>query len=292
MRWQRMIDLRRYVSRGYWREHLLPVAYGLWAALLFVVFLAGTFPYQETLGAILTPFRLRVSSEDQGMSLPLGADLKDVRLSSIFGSTGAPLLQVSDLTLAPALGSLLLGRPGLNLHADVYEGHLRATVRRHQGEVEVNFDAHDLNLESYRALARIGASLGGLISGTGSLTLGESGLSAGSGSVELSGKGLTLKLGKGLPPIALADCKGTLRLEQGVLKIEQLEGTGPDLNLHASGDITLAPELENSMLDLKLQLEPTASGRARIGLLMGLLPRPPDSEPYELRGPILSPSFS
>ena len=287
-----MADLRQYLSVDYWREHWLMAAYVVWGVILFAAFTVGNFPYQDTLSAIVSPLGCKITYQNQRLSFPIGAVLENVRLVSTLEPAGGTVFQSADMTLAPALGSMLIGHPGLRINAEAYDGRVRATVWRTRDGIAVDFDARSLNLARYRLAAQFGARLSGTLSGAGSIALSEQALNASSGRLGLSGKGLTLKLGGGFAPITLADCNGTFKLERGKLKIERLDGKGPDLALHAQGEVMLAPDIADSVLQATLQLEPTPLGRTHLAILLGLLPRPPDSQPYRLRGPLLSPSIS
>lgn len=287
-----MADLRQYLTADYWQEHFLTAAYVAWGAILFAAFTLSNFPYQDTLSAIVSPLGCKITYEDQRLSFPIGAVLENVRLVSTLEPAPGTIFQSADMTLAPALGSILIGHPGLRINAEAYDGRVYATIWRTRDGIAVDFDARGLNLARYRLAAQFGARLSGTLSGAGSIALSEQAFNASSGHLGFSGKGLTLKLGGTFAPITLADCKGTFKLERGRLKIERLEAKGPDVTLHAQGEVVLAPDVADSILQATLQLEPTPLGRTHLAILLGLLPRPPDSRPYQLRGPLLSPSIS
>src|SRR5208282_4421322 len=103
---------------------------------------------------------------------------------------------------------------------------------------------------------------------------------------ELSGKRLAVRLGPAMPPIELDEAAATLKMDQGVLEVAKLEGHGPDFSISAHGTIQLAPLLLQSIVDLTVTLEPTSSGTRRFGVLLNLLPHPPGSGPYIVRGPL------
>jgi type II secretion system protein N len=286
-----MADLRQYLTLEYWREHSLMAAYVAWGVILFLVFTVGNFPYQDTLSAIVMPLGCKLAYDDQRSSFPIGAVLENVRLISQ-DSTGGMLFQSADMTLAPALGSMLIGRPGLHINAEAYDGRILATVWRIRDGIAIDFDARTLNLARYKMAAQYGVRLIGTLSGAGSLALSQQSLNGSTGHFGFTGKAITLRLGGTFAPITLTDCSGTFRLDNGKLKIEQLDGKGPDLTLHVNGEATLGPDIADSTLQATLELNPTPMGRARLGILLGLLPRPPDSRPYQIRGPLLSPTIS
>jgi len=283
--------LRQYLTIDYWREHYLMAAYLAWGIVLFVVFTVGHFPYQDTLSAIVTPLGCKVTYEDQRLSFPIGTILDNVRLVSQ-EPAGGILFQSADMTLAPALASMLIGRPGLHINAEAYDGRIVATIWRTRGGIAVDFDARALNLARYHLATQFGMRLVGTLSGAGSIALSDQSLNGSSGHFEFSGKGVTLRLGGTFAPITLTECSGNFKLDNGKLKIEKLDGQGPDMTLHAQGEAMLAPDLAESTLNATLQLDPTPVGRSHLGILLGLLPRPPDSQPYKLSGPLLAPTIS
>jgi len=75
------------------------------------------------------------------------------------------------------------------------------------------------------------------------------------------------------------------------VEIEKLEGRGPDFSINAHGTIQLAPLLLQSIVDLTVTLVPTSSGTRHFGVLLNLLPHPPGSGPYIVRGPLALPSI-
>ncbi len=287
-----MADPRRFLTVDYWREHSLTAAYVAWGVILFAAFAVGNFPYQTALSSIATPLGYKVAYDNQRLSFPIGAALENVRLISTVDPAAAIVFQSADMNLAPSLGSMLLGRPGLRIDAEAYDGRVRATIARTWNGIAVDFDAAGVNLARYRLAPDYGVRLGGTLSGAGTLAMSEQAINDSTGHLGFTGKEITLKLGGSFASITLTDCDATFKLEGGKLKIERLEGKGPEVALHAQGEVVLAPDLADSVINATLQLEPTPSGRAHLAILLGLLPRPPDSHPYRIRGHILSPSIS
>lgn len=282
---------REYLSAPFWREHAPVVAYAVCAVVVFVVAMAANFPYDDALSTMLAPLGLKLSYQDQRMSFPIGAQLIDVRLSSALQPAAPALLESDDLSLRPTIGSLLLLRPGLRINANLYQGHLSAAVHRTGSAIAVNFTADDLDLSRLRALSALGANLAGQLSATGALDATEGDLRGDTGKLTLDGKQIMIRFGVGLPPIAFSDLKGILELQNGTVKLEQIEGTGADGKLSADGTIHLGPTAASSTIALTLRLDPTQSGRSRLGFLLALLPHPPEAGPYSLNGPLLMPSI-
>lgn len=287
-----MNDWRTYLRLEFWREHAAVVAYAGWGVLVFVAVMIASFPYDDALSAMLSPMGLKLTYEEQHLSLPIGAELLDVRLVAA-GQPGDPaLLESPELRLAPAIGSFLIGRPGLKIRAAVFDGEFAATVRRRGGVLDVSFKARDLDVARLRTLARWAASVGGQLSAAGSVVVPGGRALTASGALEISAKGLAMRLGKGLPAVSFSDVNASMKLEAGVLTIARLRGSGPEGSFAAQGSVRLAPDLSDSPLELTLRLSPTPNGRTRLGFLMGLLPHPPDNRPYIFRGTLRAPSIS
>jgi len=238
---------------GVARAHRGAIVYSTFGAAVFVASLAATFPYAATLTALLRPLRIGFSSSGQGISLPLGAALSDVRLVSL--EPASPFeIESPGVTLAPALGALLLGEPGVRVHAELYGGALRATVYRRGAAIGVSFKLSDMGLAQVVAMRGLGGNVIGRISG----------------GVEGS-----LKLAPG-----------------GALRVNRVSGRGPDGEIEGHGTIRLALDAAQSQINLAVTITPSAEGRTRLGVLFGLLPHPPDARSYLLSGPLSAPSIS
>src|SRR5215469_4483669 len=78
-----------------WNRRLWMAGYVIFAAILFVAFVSISFPYTDTISALLAPMGVKVVSARQAMNFPIGARLENVRLIS--GATDQLLLQISEL---------------------------------------------------------------------------------------------------------------------------------------------------------------------------------------------------
>jgi type II secretion system protein N len=274
------------------RAHRHTIVYAAFGAVVFVASLAATFPYAATLTALLRPLSLRFSSSGQGLNLPLGAALSDVRVVSL--EPASPFeIESPDVTLAPALGALLLGEPGVRVHARLYGGALRATVYQKGAEIGVSFDLSDMGLARMAAVRALGANVLGLISGGGWAELAASDPAATSGELEFHTSDLTIQVAEGFTPIRLGKVVGSLKLARGgALRVSKLSGHGADGEIEGHGTIRLGPDAGQSRIDFALTIEPSDEGRKRLGVLFGLLPHPPGPQPYMLSGPLLTPSIS
>lgn len=274
------------------REHRNAIVYAAFGVAVFIASLAATFPYAATLTALLRPLSLGFSSSGQGLSLPLGAALSDVRVVSL--EPTAPFeLESSRVTLAPALGAMLLGEPGVRVHARLYGGALGATVYRSGARIGVNFAVSEMGLARIASLRALGATMLGRVSGKGWAELGGQDAAAAAGELKFRTDDLTIQVAEGFAPIRLGRVEGSLKLTRGGgLRVDKLSGDGPDGAIQGQGTIRLAPDAGQSRIDFALTIEPSAEGRKRLGVLFGLLPHPPGPRPYLLSGPLLTPTIS
>jgi len=277
---------------GFAREHRNPILYAAFGAAVFIASLAATFPYAATLSALLRPLSLGFSSTGQGLSLPLGASLSDVRVVSL-EPTSPFEIESPDVTLAPALGALLLGEPGVRVHARLYGGTLGATVYGKGARIGISFALSDMGLARIAALRAMGGNVLGRLSGKGWAEVEDNDTAATSGEVKFHTDDLTIQVAEGFAPIRLGKVEGSLKLARGgALRISRLSGHGPDGTIRGQGTIRLGPDARQSRVDFALTIEPSAEGRKRLGVLFGLLPHPPGPRPYLLSGPLLTPTIS
>lgn len=274
----------------FFHEHAIQIAYAAVGALLFFAFLFATFPYAESLSGILAPMGVRVSSRDQGMSFPFGIRMDGVKLDSQDGNQ--PFFQSDKLRVTPSLLSLLMGSPGVKISADAYGGNFDLRAHRSGDATALSFSGSDLHLESYTALSAMGVNLGGVLSGSGDLYISQNDFTDDHGTLHLSASDATYRLFPGTPPMNFGKLTATIKLDKGKVDIEQLETHGGDLTLSGRGVIEVQPNLSDSEVAIKFQLETTAVGRDRLGFLLNFLPHPPNSTPYFLHGTLGAPALS
>ena len=130
----------QYLSLDYWRAHSLELWYGIAGFVLFLIFLFATFPYAPAIKGVLAPLGLRFDSAEQELALPFGARLSNVSIRSLTPGT-PPIFQSRSVHIWPALGSLLLLRPGISGSAAI--GRIAALpgtdgMRQNRGVPEPN----------------------------------------------------------------------------------------------------------------------------------------------------------
>ncbi len=278
------------MGRRFLQQHSLQIGYAALGVILFFAFLLARFPYADTLSGVLAPMGLRVSSREQGMSFPFGVKLSGVILDSVDG--GHQFFQSDQLRVTPALLSFLIGSPGVKIKADAYGGNFDLWARRSGDATALSFSGADLHLERYPALKTLGLNLDGIISGDGDIYVSQQDLAADHGVIHLAASDAALRLVPGIPPLKIGTLTASINLDKGRLNLEQLASHGGDVTLSGRGVIQLEPNLADSAIAIRFQLEATPTGRERLGFLLNLLPHPPSSTPYFLHGTLGAPALS
>ena len=282
----------QYVRLDYWRTHSLELWYVIGGFVLFLVFLFATFPYAPAIKGVLSPLGLRFDSGEQELALPFGARLSNVSVRSLTPGT-LPIFQSPSVRIWPALGSLLLLHPGISGNADSYGGSLWFNVHRLGDGAKVSFDANKLDLASFHLLRQIGAALGGELSGDGKIAIDPVSPADNSGTAQLRAKGFLIRIPGPMPAARLGEVDLKVRLDNGVLQVEELKSSEGDLVVDGHGSIRLDTEdWHQSALALQFMLTPAATARQRLAFLINLLPHPPNGIPYKLGGTIASPLLS
>lgn len=285
------METRRFAPHG--RKAL--AAYIVAGVAVFVLFLIASFPYNATISAMLAPYHLRLTYDRQRLSLPIGAELINVSLASAGTSEVQPLLQSPEITLAPMLSAWMLGRPGLHVSGEIYDGMARVAIRQHRSVIDLNFTIKSLNPARCAPLQALGAIVEGRISAAGTARIVSPALPDNNAQITLEGDNVVLTLvnGIGFPPVALGTLTGTLRLDQGTVTFEHIHAAGGDADIDGGGTIQLGASLADSTIDVQFTLSPTPAGRDHLGFFLNALPRHSDaSAPYILSGPLLAPALS
>jgi type II secretion system protein N len=292
------------------RERRLRLAgYGVFAAILFFAFVTASFPYADTLSALIAPMSMKVVFQRQAMSFPIGARLENVRLISI--TNEQTLLQSPGVTVSPGVVCFFLFRPCLRIRAQIYGGMIDVTVHQSARTTIVDSEFESLKLAHLSRTAgesedrtsraegngqgdaplKLGVTLSGELSGSGSARVTGQDLDAGNASMILLGRHVEAAVVNGLPPLDLGIVRGKVLVAQGVATL-QLRAYGSDGELEANGRIRLAPDIANSTVQITVSLTPTTKGRASFGFLLNMLPHAPGDGPYHVDGALRSPSVS
>ena len=281
--------------------------YGVFAAILFVAFVTTSFPYADTISALLAPMNLKVVFQRQAMKFPVGARFDHVRLISTANEQS--LLQSPNVTISPGLAWFFLGQPCLEVRAQIFGGVVDATVRQRAGSTVIDFELESLNLalmgggepnlgmqaagdEEGGAPPQHGVVLSGELSGHGSAQLTGPEIIADTASIILHGREVKAMLVNGLPPLELGVVGGKVLLEHGVATLLDVTAYGSDGAFSAKGRIQVRQDIAHSFIQFTFSLTPTAKGRAGFGFFLNMLPHAPNEGPYHLQGMLTSPSLS
>jgi type II secretion system protein N len=272
---------------------MLIIASALIGLAVFAAFLVADFPYKDTLSSILAPYNLKLTYESQHLSPPIGAELVGVQLFSTTGSGDEALLQSPAVTLAPTIASLLFGRPGMHVRANLYGGVVRVTVHQRAGAVNLDFSLDSLKLAESAPLRSFGAIVKGYLSGSGAAQINGPNLPDDQATMAVNGDQIEVAIVDGFPPIHLGALTGNLQLDQSAVKLSGIVAHGDDLDLKADGTIQLGETLDDSTINLTFYLTPTQNGLDHFGFFLKMLPHPPGPDaPYTVDGNLLSPSIS
>ncbi len=272
---------------------MLIVACALIGLAVFAAFLVADFPYNDTLTSILAPYNLKLTYQSQHLRAPIGAELVGVQLFSTSGGDDEALLQSPTVTLAPTIASLLFGRPGIHVRANLYGGVVHVTVHQRAGAVNLAFNLDSLKLAESAPLRSLGAIVRGDLSGSGVAQIDGPNLPDDHATMAVNGDEIEVAVVNGFPPIQVGTLTGNLRLEQAAIKLDGIVAHGQDLDLKADGTIQLGETLDDSTIDLTFYLTPTQNGLDHFGFFLKMLPHPPGPDaPYTVEGNLLSPSIS
>lgn len=282
-----MADIRS-TAREFLRGHQVAIAYFAVGVVLFLVFLFATFPYSDALTGVLAPMGITVSSAGQSFSFPFGVSMDEVRLSQAAPGS-RPFFESQRIDVTPALISLILGTPGINLRASLYGGTLHLTAHRSGNSTALTFSATDLHLEEYRTLGALGASVAGVLSADGNALISQADAQSDGAALHLAASGASFRIARGMPQLTLGNVMADVALEHGRIQIRSVEAHGGDMAISGRGVIELQPNLPDSTVAIKFTMIPTPAARSRLGFLFGLLPHPPNSQPYFLNGTLAFP---
>ena len=250
------------------KKVLIAAGYVAFYVFTLVVFFYWTFPYDRLKERIVRDFNARQSGPG-AMSLELdelssywlsGIEAEGLRLvSPPEGKAKKPTItSVESAHARISLPALLIGRRSVSFGADAFGGSLDGNISDSEAERVVEIEIEELDLGQTPMLAGLlGLPITGAVSGAIELAAPEARLSKAEGKISLKMTGLSVGDGKAKIREIIALPKldaGTLTLEaevkSGTVKITQLSGSGPDLELGAEGTIRLRDQPAQSALQL------------------------------------------
>jgi type II secretion system protein N len=280
-------------AQSRYRTWCVRLGYAIFGLVIFAGFLFATFPYTATFSKVLAPMGYEFSSASQRIRFPFGAELTQVRMSSIAPTAQSRAIECPLMTIAPSLISLLTFQPGVRVKANIYDGIARATIRPSGGGTALSYDLDAVNIAQQRMFALpADAAASGTMSGHGKLWFSPTDLATDSGYGEMNGAGLAITSDFLNMPIRLGNAHAKFKVDRGYLTIEELTTTDGDVTLSATGTIQLAEDPADSTVAIKFTIAPTPAAASRLSLLFALLPRHNGTEPYQLTGTLSAPQIS
>jgi type II secretion system protein N len=265
---------------------LLYIAY---TAVLFVVFLIVTFPHELLIRRALSGINqgaVAVQFNAANFAWFRGYELTGLRVAPAAADDGrAPYLECSHVWVRPALGALVRGNPyAMQMSADLYGGTALGEARLADGNLVGNVQWHGIDLARYRTLTALldEGQLTGKISGQFDFEARDANLAVGQGSGEVSVDGIGLIQAKvagfGVPELHIRQTKLKFTIRSGRLEVQDFNATG-DLNVQGSGQIVLREPVQDSVLNLRGTVLPTATTPDALKAVIALIPRAPGAKP-------------
>lgn len=256
--------------------------YGL-AICLIVVYL--TFPYdvlQQRLVSQFLPAEFRLTVDQSGPTFPPGVVLYGIRLFADDQTPDVPVLQAEAFSVQPALLSLLLGAVKTQLNGNLYHGHLRGRVLSPAADDNPHWQIQgqfaDLELERHPLLRKEkGAFVRGQLGGDLDLILDSNGKLT-QGTLDLQLQSVVLVAGQhpGLPlqrDISCTTLQSQIKMTATQMQITSFTCKGDDLTIQARGAVNWRQPVQNSGLNLHLQIRSESAYKQELGLIATLVGR-------------------
>ncbi len=288
------------LARSPWiRRLLVPVVFSL--ALFF--FLFATFPYDSLGDRIVIEARnagYELSFATLGHAGFIGLKATDVKLKPIAADPSATPTEIhlDSLTLKPELLGLLLKKPAVAFSVEAYGGAAHGVARFSSDPKAPGLAALTINADSFDLKALPSSFLSGVeVIGQFGMTADVTSLQmleASGGNVAFSLKGAALvkgtAMGIPLPKATLGELSGSLSLDKGVAKLDNVKLRGGDIEGEVEGTIKMKPLLSLSQADLKLHVNPKDSWLDANPLVKGSMgflgQKQPDGWHATLSGPL------
>ena len=265
------------------KRRILRIAgYVAFAITCFVFFAYWTFPYDRLRDYIVQqverptgpdgrpqPSGFELDIEEFSPSWLTGAELRGVRFARISRTPAeAPFeIRAEEVNVRIGLFALLGGTTDLSFDAMIDGGTIEGEFVDAEDRTEVRAELDRVSLGSLGVLrALISLPIDGRVTGKidvtianevretrGSVDLRIAGLSVGDGETKLEVQGLND--GLSVEPISAGNLELKIVVDNGVARIDKLEGRGDDLELDGSGTIRLLKPMRMSQLDVTARIK-------------------------------------
>ena len=275
------------------------IGYAVFTVCVFLLALAYSLPHdliaRRALEAATAGAPFQATFQDVGFAFPNGYRFTGLRLTP----TRAPeaTISLSELTVRTPLTGLLVGRADrANFSGQAYGGTLSGSVEPRGDRTALHLDLRGADLS--RALSGVVPPPGRVL-GKGDLQLDLSGdgrsTQSSEGDVRLSVSGLKLQeiavRGILVPDLSFPDLALSAQLFGGRLQVKELQASGDELDLGATGDVLLREPPPTSVLNLRLTIDVSPTAPPPLRVATALLPRRAAGEKptYTLTGTISAP---
>lgn len=278
--------------------------YTLYTFVLFAIFLVANFPHDVVVKRALREL-------DRGAIVPSverarfawfnGYELQGVKLvARPRDPSTPPLLESPSLYVRPGLDGLMRGRlSSLYLSGSLYGGEADAQWSYEGGMNRATLKLDDVQLGRYLYLrslldeGQLAGRLSGVLSAEGRGAIGN-GRAAGELSIEQGAiTGAKIK-GFGVPDLHFERVSLKFALQSSRLEVQELRADGDEVKLSGEGQIVLRQPLDDSVLNLRLNVDPGPNSPDAVRGLIGLIPRPKNARldaPITVTGTLKHPRF-
>jgi type II secretion system protein N len=262
-------------------DRLRLALYALYTAVLFVVFLLATFPWELAVrralaGAAHGPVAVEIDGVRLGWTL--AATVDELRLVPRGDGSGPPLVLARAVRAAPSWLGLLRAHPyPLAVRADLYGGALAGTLDLRPAALALDAGLEGVDLARWSGLARLAEGAArGRVSGRIALSGDPARPTTLNGGFELRAADLALEGAKvrgiAVPDLHFAELRIVASVTSGRVDLTELAADGRELVVRGEGNLLLRGPLPASLMSLTLTLAPAAGAPDGLRLALNLLP--------------------
>jgi type II secretion system protein N len=250
--------------------------YGIFITIVFLCLLFPSNLVKNRLEDTVNSPDFILKMESLGPSLPLGLKLKNITVSSVSPENISFQGNLLDLQFRP--WSFFQKHPYLGLSGKAYGGNFDGRVRlislsKIYPLIEGNLNFKNIDLAKCVLIkTSMGKEVTGKISGAWTyISNGEVGKNSSGTTVIFLTRGVypLVEPFLGLNRIEFDRGEIQAQLKNGVLKIEKLQTSGPQINCLLKGEITLADDFRNSQLNLNGTMEISGKNKAKVNVTIG-----------------------
>ncbi len=204
-----------------------------------------------------------------------GFELEGVRISPPEPGSG-PMLELDSLTVRTMLTPLFLGRAGVRVNADGYDGDAKVLVMTRGDTAWVRGEIVDVNLERFEGLQKkLQVPLKGIVDASWDFEVYQE-MVRNVGTGEISIDDLRLEPGNlagafKIPGIDFGDVHGAVLLENGRLLFDRFAGDGQDVKMQVEGSVALSQPVAYSRLDLTVKMTLSERIEQALGFALPML---------------------